>query len=135
MIFFRVSHPPLLFLCADGVPPGSPSFSAPEGTQPLGEPTMSPMMTSGLASASRSTSTASSTTGAPSNKAPMPAFAPMSQLLPPRVERDSDDDDDSDDEVNSPARANDDGLMSVNGDNRKKVSVRCDLRHCSLEII
>ena len=56
----------------------------------------------------------------------MPAFAPMSQLLPPRVERDSDDDDDSDDEVNSPARANDDGLMSVNGDNRKKVRMRWD---------
>jgi hypothetical protein len=48
------------------------------------------------------------------------AFAPMSQLLPPRSAKDSDDED-SDDDVGG--TAHDDGLSPVNPDQRKKV--RC----------
>lgn len=60
--------------------------------------------------------------GAASNQqAPIPKFAPMSQLLPPRSARDSDDEDDSDDDV---AAGNDNGLSPVRADNRKKVSLR-----------
>jgi hypothetical protein len=46
------------------------------------------------------------------------AFAPMSQLLPPRSAKDSDDED-SDDDVGG--TAHDDGLSPVNPDQRKKV--------------
>jgi hypothetical protein len=73
-----------------------------------GDVTMSPMLAAGGAGA-----------GAAGKKTATPAFAPMSQLLPPRAEKDSDDEDSDDDVVASP---DDDGLRPITPDSRKKVT-------------